>query len=187
MNPNLIGQYGPWAAGLLGDGPPTFSLRRDEFTDIDAWRQAARVRLLDRLAAPQVQTPAAVEPVDRLTYDGLDIELLQWRLPYGPPTAAVVLKPAGHKGRLPGVLGLHDHSGKKYWGREKIARWKTPHPHIQAMQDRAYGGKAWANELARRGYVVLVHDAFAFASRRVRAEDCPEITQIGRASCRERV
>ena len=32
---------------------------------------------------------------------------------------------------------------------------------------------AWANELARRGYVVLVHDAFTFGSRRMRVADLP--------------
>src|SRR5688500_8586157 len=40
-------------------------------------------------------------------------------------------------------------------------------------QERYYGGVAWANELAKRGYAVLVHDAFSFASRRVRAADVP--------------
>jgi dienelactone hydrolase len=40
-------------------------------------------------------------------------------------------------------------------------------------QDTYYGGVGWANELARRGYAVLVHDAFAFASRRVRVADLP--------------
>ena len=34
-------------------------------------------------------------------------------------------------------------------------------------------GTAWANELARRGYVVLVHDTFTFGSRRVRLADVP--------------
>lgn len=37
-----------------------------------------------------------------------------------------------------------------------------------------YSGKAWANELARRGYAVLVHDSFGFGSRRVRAADLAE-------------
>jgi len=48
---------------------------------------------------------------------------------------------------------------------------KDPHPLIVAHQDRFYGGVAWANELARRGYVVVVPDAFTFGSRRVRAAD----------------
>ena len=34
---------------------------------------------------------------------------------------------------------------------------------------------SWANELAKRGFAVLVHDAFAFASRRVRVGDVPPV------------
>ncbi len=41
-------------------------------------------------------------------------------------------------------------------------------------QEHYYGGAAWANELAKRGYVVLVPDVFSFASRRFRAADLPE-------------
>ena len=44
---------------------------------------------------------------------------------------------------------------------------------MKAHQDRYYGGVAWANELARRGYVVLVHDTFTFGSRRIRLADVP--------------
>ena len=40
-------------------------------------------------------------------------------------------------------------------------------------QEHYYGGAAWANELARRGYVVLVHDAFTFGSRGLRLADLP--------------
>ena len=44
-----------------------------------------------------------------------------------------------------------------------------------AVQHRAdaYEGLAWANELTHRGYVVMVHDAFAFGSRKVRLADVP--------------
>jgi len=38
---------------------------------------------------------------------------------------------------------------------------------------------AWANEIARRGYVVLVSDAFPFASRRVMMQDVPEHLRNG--------
>ena len=41
-------------------------------------------------------------------YDGLQVEELAWQLPYGPPTEAILLKPLGAKGPLPGVLALHD-------------------------------------------------------------------------------
>ena len=42
---------------------------------------------------------------------------------------------------------------------------------MKGHRDHYYGGVSWANELAKRGYAVLVHDAFAFASRRVRVAD----------------
>ena len=41
-------------------------------------------------------------------------------------------------------------------------------------QQNYYSGKAWANEIAKRGYVVLVPDSFPFASRRVMFQDVPE-------------
>ena len=105
-------------------------------------------------------------------YDGLHVEELSWQLPYGPPTSAIFLKPSGARGPLPGVVGLHDHGGKKYFGARKITRTSVKqHPVMVAHQAESYGGMAWANELAKRGYAVLVHDAFAFASRRVLVED----------------
>ncbi len=40
---------------------------------------------------------------------------------YGPRTVAWVLRPAGVRDPLPGVLALHDHGGFKFYGKEKIA------------------------------------------------------------------
>ena len=105
-------------------------------------------------------------------YDGLHVERLTWQLPCGPRTEAVFLKPAGSQGRLPAVLGLHDHGGNKFMGWRKIARVDgKPWPIQAAHQENYYGGVAWANEIAHRGYAVLVHDTFPFASRRVRVKD----------------
>ena len=85
-------------------------------------------------------------------FDGLSIEHLRWQLPFGPPTEALLLKPAGSKGKLPGIVGLHDHGGQKYFGMRKITRTSSDqHPVMQRHQEQYYGGAAWANELARRG------------------------------------
>lgn len=109
-------------------------------------------------------TPAA--RVERqFEYDGLHIEELTWQLPYGPRTRAVFLKPAGATGRLPGALALHDHGGISEWGVEKITRVASDDSQAAEHQTTYYGGRAWANELARRGYAVLVHDTIGFASR----------------------
>ncbi|MEZ5399693.1 MAG: hypothetical protein R2729_08480 [Bryobacteraceae bacterium] len=176
---NMLGAYGEWAAALVPD-PPRLSYRRPEFRDLRAWRREARNRYLDALAQPPTGPAPRAQVQHRFEYDGLAIEHLQWQLPYGPPTEAVFLKPAGATGKLPGVIGLHDHGGNKYFGTRKITRISADqHPLMKAHQDHYYGGAAWANELAKRGYAVLVHDAFTFASRRVRANDLPERIRPG--------
>jgi len=165
---SIIGGYGPWAAGLATD-PPRFSFRRSDFTDLDAWQEQARAKAAELIASPASDPAPEPEVTDRRRYDGLEIEELTWQLSYGPPTKAVVLKPAGASGRLPAVLGLHDHGGSKYFGHRKITRTgPDSHPLMVSHQRQYYDDLAWANELARRGYVVLVHDTFPFASRRVR-------------------
>jgi dienelactone hydrolase len=115
-----------------------------------------------------------------LNHDGLTIEHLSWQLPYGPPTEALVLKPERAAGKLPAVVALHDHGGNKYFGLRKITRMGNEiHPMMVKHQELYYGGVAWANELAKRGYVVLVHDGFLFGSRRVRAADLPDVIKKG--------
>ena len=178
MNANMIGAYGPWAAGLSGEGPARLSFRQPRFqaAAIDAWRQEARERLRAALMQPATGGVPRAEVQHQLVHNGLHVEHLTWQLPYGPPTEAVMLKPAGSQGRLPAVLGLHDHGGNKYFGWRKIAQLDDQiHPLMKQHRDRYYGGLSWANELARRGFVVLVHDAFAFASRRVRVGDLPAV------------
>ncbi len=170
---NMLGSYGDWAAQLMQD-PPRLSFRQPMFHNVDAWRPTARARYRELLAGPGPSpTPIAVVQ-HHVDFDGLSIEHLHWQLPYGPPTEALVLKPAGATGKLPGVVALHDHGGNKYFGLRKITRMsKDPHPLTIRHQDRYYGGLAWANELAKRGYVVLVHDAFTFGSRRMLLADLP--------------
>jgi dienelactone hydrolase len=171
----MLGAYGEWAAGLVPD-PPRLSFRRGEWNNLERWRESARRRYLEVLARPAAAGVPKATVHHRFQYDGLEVEDLSWQLPYGPPTAALVLKPAGARGRLPGVVALHDHGGNKYFGRRKITRISDDlHPVMREHQTRYYGGVAWANELARRGYVVLVHDAFTFASRRMRVGDLPPV------------
>lgn len=175
MQQNMIGAYGPWAATLSGEGPAALSFRRPEWSDLDAWRAAARQRLLDCLARPDTGAAPQVIVHHQRVYDNLHIEELSWQLPYGPPTGAVFLKPASAAGKLPGVLALHDHAVNKYFGKEKITQTADSlHPMMAEHQRLYYGGVAWANQLAKRGYAVLVPDAFPFASRRVRLEDVPD-------------
>jgi len=172
----MIGAYGEWAAGIIGEEPARLSFRRSEFRDLDAWREQARASYREHLLSPDSGSTPQATVQHQFEYDGLTIDHLSWQLPYGPPTEALLLKPSGARGPLPGVVALHDHGGNKYFGRRKITRVSdSQHALMRSHQERYYGGVAWANELAQRGYAVLVPDAFAFASRRMRAADLPDV------------
>ena len=177
---SIIGQYGEWANSLNQNKLPAFSFRRKEWPDLGAWRKAAKERIVERLAIPDIGGTAKVNVVRQYAYDGLHIEELNWQLPYGRPTEAILLKPLNAKGKLPAILAFHDHGGNKYFGKRKITRTSDQqHPLIVAHQKEYYEGLAWANGIARRGYVVLVSDAFPFASRRVMLQDVPEHIRHG--------
>ena len=173
MTENMLGAYGEWAARTMRE-PARLSFRQQEFDDLEAWRRLARTRFKELLLGPDLAEIPLATGQRRSQFDGLSVEHVLWQLPYGPPTEAVVLKPVGAIDRLPGVLALHDHAENKYFGWKKIARTsEDSHPAMLRHQEQYYGGVAWANELARRGYVVVVPDAFTFGSRRMRLADLP--------------
>lgn len=176
MQLNMLGAYGPWAAALISDHPGALSLRNDRWDDLELWRAAAHEQVRHRLAQPPVHEQPAVTVHEQENHDGVTIEKLSWQLPYGPRTEALLLKPTGAQGKLPAILGLHCHGGNKFFGYHKIAQSSAAlHPLMAAHRQRYYAGVSWANVLAQRGYVVLIHDTFGFGSRRIRLADVPEV------------
>lgn len=185
---SVIGSYGEWAAGLTKGKLPSHSFRKKEFTDLKKWKIAAKKRLTERLAGHPIQLVPKVTITKQYEYDGLHIEELQWQFPYGPASEAIVLKPIGATGKLPGVLALHDHGGNKYFGAKKLIKTSDQQqPIITELQKTLYEGRAWANELAKRGYVVMVTDAFPFGSRRVRFQDVPDSLKKGQTDSPETI
>jgi dienelactone hydrolase len=177
---SIIGLYGPWASSLIENKVPSYSFRNPKWQNIDQWKASANERILDRLGIPEIGGTPSVTVKKQYEYDGLHIEELSWQLPYGRPTEAILLKPVNAKGPLPGILAFHDHGANKYFGTRKITRTADKqHPDIVEHQKTYYSGMAWANEIAKRGYVVLVSDAFPFASRRVMMQDLPASMRKG--------
>jgi dienelactone hydrolase len=177
---SIIGQYGPWAVGENSKTLPSHSFRNARWKNHKEWQPAAKKAALERMGVRSTgPTPQAVVKKG-YEYDGLHIEELSWQLPYGRATEAILLKPANHSGPLPAILAFHDHGGNKYFGTRKITKTSDgQHPLMKTHQSEYYAGKAWANEIAKRGYVVLVSDAFTFASRRVMLQDVPEHLRNG--------
>ena len=110
--------------------------------------------------------PGVIDEGSR-TVDGVSVRRLRWSVGYGPDTTAWLLRPAGSRGRLPGVLGMHCHAGVRSVGAEQLVDLGAD-ASVRAiwLRNTYYSGRAPATELARRGHVVLVHDTFSWASRR---------------------
>lgn len=173
-NLSIIGLYGEWASALNKNKLPALSFRRNEWPNLETWRKAAKERIAERMAIPAIVDLPKVNIIKQYAYDGLHVEELSWQLPYGRSTEAILLKPLNAKEKLPAILAFHDHGGNKYFGTKKITKTsEQQHPLMQEHQKEYYEGLAWANEMAKRGYVVLVADAFTFASRRVMLQDVP--------------
>jgi len=174
---SIIGPYGKWASGISND-PPKLSFRNTEWTTLEPWKEEAIEKANDLVSAPDIKRISEVKMHRKYVYDGLEIEELSWQLSNGGRrTEAILLRPEGVKGKLPAILGLHDHGGNKYFGKRKITRVSDDlHPLIEAHQKEYYENRAWANEIAKKGYVVLVHDTFTFGSRRVKYGDVAGIS-----------
>ena len=106
---SVIGLYGAWANSLNANQLPALSFRRNSWKNIVTWKKAATSRALERLAIPDIGPLPGVTIKKQYSFDGLHIEELTWQLPYGRPTEALLLKPLNAKGKLPAVLGFHDH------------------------------------------------------------------------------
>ncbi len=186
---SIIGEYGRMADSLISDKPGSLSFRNPVYTDLNSWKQMAVSKALDIISPPETVKFETIKVVckDQYKWDGLIVEELTWQLPFGRETEALFLKPSDAKDKLPGILALHDHSGNKFWGYRKIARGKdNPHKLMTLHHKEYYDGLCWANEIAKQGFAVLVHDTFPFASRKVHVRDVSKDVQRG-ASLKEPV
>lgn len=110
-------------------------------------------------------TPTTPVPVHEWRRDGVAVTELSWRTSFGPRTRAWLVLPSPRPtGRLPGVLALHCHAGVKSVGAQRLL--STDQPVAERLRHECYGGTALAENLARAGFAVLAHDAFAWGSRR---------------------
>ncbi len=166
---NLHGLFA-WLAESQG---PSLSFLDPRWRSLEAWKRAARPVYKRHLSYDPPPLPLAAELIDREDRSGegpgLIVESVRIRATSAYDIPAKVLYPAQRKGRLPGVLALHCHSGRYQWGHEKLVSAPGDSPALRAFRDQAYG-RPWAEALARRGYVVLVIDAFYFGSRRLKVE-----------------
>lgn len=168
-----LGNLHSFISAVVESHSPTLSFLNPQFTDLHAWRQAARAKALELLcyAPPPVPLdPQVVEVVDKGDYarEKVTFASTPWtRVP------AYVLIPKGLEAPAPAIVALHDHGGYYLHGKEKLVETERESPHLVAYRRSGYGGRAFADALARRGYVVIVIDAFYWGERRLDLQQAP--------------
>jgi dienelactone hydrolase len=152
---------------------PTLSFLDSRWTSLEEWKAVARSAFLHHLAfdpAPDLIR----SDVDRIEErDEFRIEHVRIHASPAYAIPARVLVPTGRRGRLPAVVALHCHGGQYAWGAAKLVSSPDDSPVLIDYRHRLYGGRAYAEDLARRGFVVIVIDAFYFGDRRLRARTLP--------------
>ena len=168
---SILGRYFEAVDDTMARCAFPLSFLAERHTDVEAWQGEARevVRGLLSYSPPEVPLDTVVH--DEYVKDGLVYRHVSYAQPYGPRTEGILMRPEGVKGVLPGFVGLHDHGGYKYYGKEKITAPRNAPDCLKGF--RAYGNRAWASELALRGYVVFVPDVFLWGSRKIMPEDIP--------------
>ncbi|MBU0951234.1 MAG: hypothetical protein KKH91_00180 [Elusimicrobia bacterium] len=165
--------YGFFKKELEKHGQP-LSYLNNCWENLESWRKKAKGKVFELLAFEPGNAPLKATVDGLIKYDGLVIEKISYSLPYGPRMKGLFLYPEGKNRKLPCIIALHAHGGLKYYGKEKITGLPDEPITIKEHKKQYYGGRSWANEIAKRGFAVLVIDVFPFGSRKVAVEALPE-------------
>jgi hypothetical protein len=160
----------------MSDGEtPTLSFLRPEWKSLPEWKLAARPAALDRFAYNPKPLPLRAVELGREERDGLRIERFRLTAAGTYEIPLWIVAPLGLRGRAPGIVAAHCHSGRYVWGQEKVLSSRADSAPLREFRGEAYG-RPYAEALAKRGFVVAVIDAFYFGSRRLVVESLDPAT-----------
>ncbi len=161
-----LGSLYPFIASQAVTGEYAHSFLQPRFTDVHAWREEMRAKILGLLNYNPPVCPHDAETVERVDCGEFIREKIYFNTTPHIRVPAFVLVPKNLKGRAPAIVALHDHGGFYLWGKEKIVAVEPQHEKLKTWRD-GYGGRSIADDLARDGYVVIVIDMFYWGERRM--------------------
>jgi len=143
-------------------------------TDVAEWRRTARAEVQKELSFSPRPVPLDLKVHAVVKRDGYEIRTVSFAGSAHYRVPALLLVPTTGKARYPAVVALHDHGGWFFHGKEKLVRMDGEHAALTGFRERYYGGRTYADELAKRGFVVIVPDAFYWGERRLQHEQPPD-------------
>ncbi len=145
-----------------------------DWPELEQWRIRGRAKMQELLAFEPESTPLQTEILQQTEEETYTKYLIRYSLTPHRKTEAFLLIPRGLTQPAPAIIALHDHGGFYYFGKEKITATEDKPGILQQFINRSYGGRTYADELARRGFVVLCPDNFYFGSQRIDVDQIPE-------------
>ena len=172
-NPH-IGNLYPFVQQQADRSPLELSFLQQKFSNLPAWQKTARARVLDQLFYSPPSVSPSPEVIRRTERDDHIEEYLTFQTTPDIRVPAYVLVPKKASRPAPGLVVLHCHGGAYVWGKEKVVATENEHPVLAEFKQRLYEGTSIANELVRRGYVVITIDMFYWGERRMLLQEDPE-------------
>ncbi|MFH1566806.1 MAG: dienelactone hydrolase family protein [Gemmatimonadota bacterium] len=161
------GNYYPWLQALADRSPRSLSFLSRDWPEPEQWRIRARAKVQELLSYDTEAADPEPEILETESRPGFARHRVRYRVTPERHTEAYLLIPDGLGGPAPAVMALHDHGGFYYYGKEKLTAWDGAPRLLRDFVGEAYQGRPYADELARRGFVVLCPDAFYFGSQRL--------------------
>ena len=144
---------------------------------VEKWRKQGRAEVTKALSYFPKPVPLDIKVHSVMKRDGYDVRIISFAGSAHYRVPAYLLVPTTGRGPYPAVVALHDHGGWFVHGKEKLVRMDGEHAALTGFREQYYGGRAWADELAQQGFVVIVPDAFYWGERRLQYNRPPEALQ----------
>lgn len=162
-----VGQFYPWFQENADRQPLSLSYLSRDWEDRQQWRALGRAKMGELLAYDPPVGALNPKIVDTVKKNGFTRFRVRYSVTANRETEAFLLVPDGLDKPAPAVVAIHDHGGFYFFGKEKITTTENPPDILTRFIERSYGGRTYADELARKGFVVLVPDGFYFGSQRI--------------------
>jgi dienelactone hydrolase len=169
-----LGNLAPIARSIHRERGFPMDYQHRESLPLEEWRRRGRAELERALSYSPKPVPLDVKVHAVHKRAGYEVRAISFAGSAHYRVPAYLLVPEGGSGRRPAVVALHDHGGWFYHGKEKLVRMEGEHVALKEFRERYYGGNAYADDLARRGFVVIVPDAFYWGERRMQYEQPPQ-------------
>ena len=165
--PEDLAQFYPEFQGYAGSRPMTLSYLFRDWPELEQWRILGRAKMQELLRYSPDPVPLDPVILEKTKKQGYTLYKVSYSLTAFRKTEAYLLIPDGLKEPAPAIVALHDHGGFYYFGKEKIVETENQPAVLKEFINQAYGGRTYADELARHGFVVLCPDAFYFGSQKL--------------------